>query len=154
MRLRVEETLWISGAVNHTFSALKGAKDSTMNMKTADGQRMYKARKWGDRLEYFSDTKLEQFATDARCLDRDECQRLLESRRVSRERIAQAKATDEERERIRWEKIRADLQNRPFDPRNEVSADAKHIASRIVTHLWILFVLLPFLLGILIAIAK
>jgi hypothetical protein len=32
-----------------------------------------------------------------------------------------------------------------FNPRTEVSADAKHIASRIVTHLWILFVLLPVL---------
>jgi len=31
----------------------------------------------------------------------------------------------------------------PFDPRIEISADAKHIASRIVTHMWILFVLLP-----------
>jgi hypothetical protein len=140
---------------SYILRAQRGEEIATTNMKTADGQRMYEARKWGDPgLEYFSDTKLEYFATDARCLDRDECQRLLESRRVSRERIAQAKATDEERERIRWEKIRADLQNRPFDPRNEVSADAKHIASRIVTHLWILFVLLPFLLGILIAIAK
>jgi hypothetical protein len=34
---------------------------------------------------------------------------------------------------------------RAFDPRTEISADAKHIASRIVTHLWILFVLLPVL---------
>jgi len=33
--------------------------------------------------------------------------------------------------------------SRPFNPRTEISADAKHIASRIVTHLWILFVLLP-----------
>jgi hypothetical protein len=32
----------------------------------------------------------------------------------------------------------------PFDPRTEVSADAIHIASRIVMHLWIIFVLLPF----------
>jgi len=31
----------------------------------------------------------------------------------------------------------------PFDPRTEISADAKHIASKIVTHLWIIFVLLP-----------
>jgi hypothetical protein len=28
VRLRVVETLWISGAVNHIFSALKGAKRS------------------------------------------------------------------------------------------------------------------------------
>jgi hypothetical protein len=33
----------------------------------------------------------------------------------------------------------------PFDPRTEVSADGKHIAGRIVAHLWIIFVLLPFI---------
>lgn len=32
----------------------------------------------------------------------------------------------------------------PFDARNEVSADARHIASRIVKHLWIIGVVLPF----------
>jgi len=50
-----------------------------------------------------------------------------------------------------------------FDPRTEVSADAIHIAQsarqaaakasgRIVKHLWIIFVLLPVVLGILFAI--
>jgi hypothetical protein len=42
----------------------------------------------------------------------------------------------------------------PFDPRREVSADAKHISGRIVTHLWVIFVLLPIVLGILWAIVK
>ena len=37
----------------------------------------------------------------------------------------------------------------PFDPRTEISADAQHIAGRIVKHLWIIFVLLPVVLGIL-----
>jgi hypothetical protein len=37
----------------------------------------------------------------------------------------------------------------PFNPRTEVSADAKHIASRIITHLWVLFVLLPLFVGLL-----
>src|SRR5581483_7755177 len=36
-----------------------------------------------------------------------------------------------------------------FDPRKEVSADARYIARRIVTHLWIIFVLLPFILRLL-----
>ncbi len=40
----------------------------------------------------------------------------------------------------------------PFDPRSEVSADAKYIARKIVTHLWILFVALPIMLGIVYAI--
>jgi hypothetical protein len=30
-----------------------------------------------------------------------------------------------------------------FDPRTEVSADARYIAGRIIKHLWIVFVLLP-----------
>jgi len=37
----------------------------------------------------------------------------------------------------------------PFDPRTEVSADARHIASRIVTHMWIVAVVLPFIIGLL-----
>lgn len=31
----------------------------------------------------------------------------------------------------------------PFDPRFEVSADAVYIAKKVVTNLWIIFVLLP-----------
>jgi|CZKX01.1.fsa_nt_gi hypothetical protein len=49
-------------------------------------------------------------------------------------------------------KRRQELQDNPFDPRTEISADARHIASRIVTHLWILFVLLPVILAVLLAI--
>jgi hypothetical protein len=45
------------------------------------------------------------------------------------------------------------LDDYPFDPRTEVSADAKHIAGRIVTHLWVIFVLFPFVIAILLAIA-
>jgi len=44
------------------------------------------------------------------------------------------------------------LSDHPFNPRTEVSADAIHIASRIVKHLWIIFVLLPFVIGLLLAI--
>jgi len=43
---------------------------------------------------------------------------------------------------------------RPFDPRNEVSADAEYVSGRIVKHLWIIFVLLPVVLGILFAILR
>ena len=52
-----------------------------------------------------------------------------------------------------WEEVQASDEAReqglPFDPRKEVSADAKHITGRIVTHLWIIFVLLPMVLAIL-----
>jgi hypothetical protein len=45
---------------------------------------------------------------------------------------------------------RQHLEENPFDPRTEVSADAQHI----VKHLWIIFVLLPFILGLLYAFLK
>jgi hypothetical protein len=48
---------------------------------------------------------------------------------------------------------RQELQDNPFDPRTEVSADAIHIASRIVKHLWIIFVLLPFVAALLLILA-
>jgi len=37
----------------------------------------------------------------------------------------------------------------PFDARNEVSADARHIAGHIVTHLWIIGVVVPVVAGLL-----
>jgi hypothetical protein len=37
----------------------------------------------------------------------------------------------------------------PFYRRTEVSADARYIAGRIIKHLWIIFVALPFVLAIL-----
>lgn len=43
----------------------------------------------------------------------------------------------------------AERQDGSFNPRTDVSADAIYIASRIVKHLWIIFVLLPFILGVL-----
>jgi hypothetical protein len=39
----------------------------------------------------------------------------------------------------------------PFDPRNEISADARYMADRIVTNLWIILVALPVILGLLFA---
>jgi len=42
----------------------------------------------------------------------------------------------------------------PFDPRVDISADARHIAGRIVKHLWIIFVLLPCIFGLLYLLAS
>lgn len=62
------------------------------------------------------------------------------------------------RRSVEWEtraaKRREQLESNPFDPRTEVSAGAQHIANRIVKHLWIIFVLLPVVLGILYAILR
>jgi hypothetical protein len=49
---------------------------------------------------------------------------------------------------------REELQNNPFDPRTEISADARHIASKIVIHLWILFVLLPIIVVAFLALVR
>lgn len=69
---------------------------------------------------------LEKFAADPECSNANECH-------------------------ARLEKIRADLeelQSNPFDPRHEVSADARHIAKLIVTNLWVIFVLIPVVIAI------
>jgi len=39
----------------------------------------------------------------------------------------------------------------PFDPRNELSTDAKYIADRIVGTMWTIFIVLPLVVGILVA---
>jgi hypothetical protein len=55
-------------------------------------------------------------------------------------------------EQQRRSELRRELEDNPFNPRTEVSADAIHIAGRIVKHLWIIFVLLPFVAALLWAI--
>jgi hypothetical protein len=42
----------------------------------------------------------------------------------------------------------------PFDPRTELSKDAHYIAGHIIKHLWIIFVVLPFVLALLYEILK
>jgi hypothetical protein len=44
-------------------------------------------------------------------------------------------------------------EDKAFNPRTEVSADAVYIASRIVKHLWIMFVLLPFVAAVVLIVA-
>jgi hypothetical protein len=56
---------------------------------------------------------------------------------------------DEADAEIEARRLHAEGGGVPFDPRREVSADARHIAARIIKHLWIIFVLLPIVLGIL-----
>ncbi len=104
------------------------------------------------------DEVLEKAANDPNCKNQQECLETLATRkriRVEREERDAARAVQET---IRRETVRAELQDNPFDPRNEISADAQHIATvvsgRIVTHLWIIFVALPFMLGLLYAILK
>jgi hypothetical protein len=100
-------------------------------------------------LEYWqrdtaSDQELEKWAADPDCLESETCAKALA------ERIAKRQRTAAELKVSRAAK-REELQDNPFDPRTEVSADAKHIAGRIVKHLWILFVLLPIIAVLLVA---
>jgi hypothetical protein len=82
--------------------------------------------------------------------NRDLAKAEIERRKSEAERKAEEAAA---KERAALAAKRDRLAANPFDPRTEISEDARHIASRIVTHLWILFVLLPFCAFILLAIA-
>jgi hypothetical protein len=85
-----------------------------------------------------SDEELEKWASDAGCNQQLLCAAALTKRGRNMDQVVRL----------------ARLQANPFDPRTEVSADARHIAGRIVKHLWIIFVALPFVLAILYAILK
>jgi hypothetical protein len=97
---------------------------------------------WVDPGNYgrASDQQLEYWGRDPNCTNMGECAQALSARITKR-------ANDNALGIAKQEELRA----YPFDPRTEVSADARHVASRIVTHLWILFVLLPFVAGVLFA---
>jgi hypothetical protein len=90
-----------------------------------------------DEAMYASDEWLGKCAKDRNCVEMEECARILASRLAKRQAERAAR--------------REKLQDSPFDPRTEVSADARHIAGRIVTHLWILFALLPVVAVIMLA---
>lgn len=79
------------------------------------------------------DRDLEKWGTDPNCFEMEACANALAERRAKRDDTAEPRIAGRQ------------LQDSPFDPRKEVSADGKYIAGRIVTHLWILFVLLPIL---------
>lgn len=93
-------------------------------------------------MEYQPDDQLEKWAADPNCIEQAECAAFLTQRK---ERQA---AESAEFQAKRAQK-RKELEENPFDPRNEVSADARHIANKVVIHLWILFVALPVVLAIL-----
>jgi hypothetical protein len=85
-----------------------------------------------------SDDQLQQWASDPDCIEQEQSAAHLNWRVAERAKQKEQLAAK-----------RQALQDNPFDPRTEVSADAKHIASRVVTHLWILFVALPLVLVLL-----
>src|ERR1700722_6559124 len=72
-----------------------------------------------------SDQELAKWANDPDCIEMELC------------------AKEVSRRSLRNSERRKDLEEKPFDPRTEVSADAKHIANKIVMNLWIIFIVLP-----------
>ena len=116
------------------------------------------AKKYYTDPNYESDEGLTKSANDPNCKNQQECLDALAKRKVMRAEQEERDAVLAAKEKARRETVRAELLDNPFDPRNEVSADAQHIASvvsgQIVKHLWIIFVALPFVLGLLYAILK
>lgn len=93
-------------------------------------------------ISYASFEQLQRWANDPNCIERAQCAIVL------KEKIAAAEARRSEHEQ-RLLQRRTQLLDNPFDPRTEISADARHIATKIVTHLWFLLVGLPIILGLL-----
>jgi hypothetical protein len=94
-------------------------------------------------LGTLSEERLAAIAADPDCSNAKEC--LEEIAKRQSERALRAEA-----EQLRRVSVRSELQEHPFDPRNEVSADARHV----VKHLWIIFVALPFVLALLYVILR
>jgi hypothetical protein len=86
------------------------------------------------------DAQLEQWAADPNCIEQAEVAAYL----AKRKGVQAAESADRQ---TQIELKRKELHENPFDPRTEVSADARHIANKVVTHLWILFVALSYSLG-------
>jgi hypothetical protein len=84
--------------------------------------------------------QLEQWAADPNCIEQEVCATLLAKRKEKSTGLTETAGLAP--------------QVTLFDPRTEVSADARHIAGKIVMHLWILFVALPIALAILYSILK
>jgi hypothetical protein len=99
-----------------------------------------------------SDETLQRWARDPNCIEMEECAKEWAKRLEERGIDAAGKQASMEAEQQRRSELRRELEDNPFNPRTEVSADAVHIASRIVKHLWIIFVLLPFVAALLWAI--
>jgi hypothetical protein len=96
---------------------------------------MYYADVWGREA---TDAKLEEWSADPDCSNAKECRDILERR-------AKTAAV----ETARRAKVREELKANPFDPRNEISADGRHVARQVVKHLWIIMVAMPITLGVL-----
>jgi tRNA A37 N6-isopentenylltransferase MiaA len=99
------------------------------------------------QMEFQSNEKLEQWAADANCIEQEACAAFLAKRKSHQA----AELAEVQAQRALKHK---EMEENPFDPRSEVSADAKHIANKIAIHLWILFVAFPLMLAILYSVLR
>lgn len=88
------------------------------------------------KLPESSEDDLIRWANDPNCLDHEKCAEILKERSIN---VAG-----------RFEARRQELQRNPFDPRTEVSAGEQ----KIVNTLWLIFIVVPLVLGVIYAILK
>ena|ERR1700733_5918214 len=81
-----------------------------------------------------SDEVVAKAASDPNCKNQQECLDVLAERKATRAVQEKQEAARAVQEKIRRETVRAELQDNPFDPRHEISADAKHIAKVVGGH--------------------
>ncbi|HXS93199.1 MAG TPA: hypothetical protein VN736_01270 [Candidatus Limnocylindrales bacterium] len=85
-----------------------------------------------DKIFYAAPDTLKDWSEDPFCQNREDCQKEIQ-RRLDRDR----EATETRAAALSARKV--ELEANPFDPRTEVSADAK----RIVFHLYVIFLVIP-----------
>jgi hypothetical protein len=144
------------------------------NMSATDDQNRYHIPKEAtqpveDRIRQASRRELEKWSDDPNCFEMELCAKEFARRQSPSEPVAPAPEpypgysdalkSSGAREQVQavWgvadQRPTSQWQDNSFNPRTEVSADAKYIASRIVKHLWIIFVILPFVAAVLLMIA-
>ncbi|HXB70975.1 MAG TPA: hypothetical protein VNY05_22260 [Candidatus Acidoferrales bacterium] len=120
-----------------------------------------------DRIRQATKQELEKWANDSNCFDTELCAAELADRQNRSERKQGWDTVfKKEGQLLNRNPVEGQLlperklpwstkgsEEHSFNPRTEVSADAKYIASRIVKHLWIIFVLLPFVAAVLLMVA-
>jgi hypothetical protein len=120
-----------------------------MGFSSGENTKSYHARGRGETwsLNQQSEEQIEKWANDPLCIERELCAAYLVESIALREAAAIERSEE-------LSARRDSLAQNPFDPRTEVSADARHIAGRVVTALWIIFVLLPSVLEIIFLLLK
>jgi hypothetical protein len=110
-------------------------------------------RKLSEAIAGATNEQLDAWANDPNCKERGNAADELSDRQKRGEAQDIFRRNREEAEKkaqLANATRRAELLEHPFDARTEVSAGARHI----VKHLWIIFVLLPVVLGILFALLR